>query len=131
MGMTRLTSTLTASLPSWMRARRSLSVIRGRRSCSGRIPGSSPKSLPSACPPGRLAAAWTGDENAKKRADLKERFTDPDSDRRFLVVSIAAMAEGVDGMQRVCHTEVWLNRSFNGVHNEQAEGRPEPSRTDC
>lgn len=73
--------------------------------------------------PGRLAAAWTGDENAKKRADLKERFTDPDSDLRFLVVSIAAMAEGVDGMQRVCHTEVWLNRSFNGVHNEQAEGR--------
>ena len=73
--------------------------------------------------PGRLAAAWTGDENAKKRADLKGRFTDPDSDLRFLVVSIAAMAEGVDGMQRVCHTEVWLNRSFNGVHNEQAEGR--------
>lgn len=72
---------------------------------------------------GRLAAAWTGDENAKKRADLKGRFTDPDSDLRFLVVSIAAMAEGVDGMQRVCHTEVWLNRSFNGVHNEQAEGR--------
>jgi len=72
---------------------------------------------------GSRAEAWTGDTSQQNRDRIKKDFLDPKSDLRFLAISIAALAEGADGFQRVCSTEVWLNRSFNGVLNEQAEGR--------
>ena len=36
---------------------------------------------------------------------------------------VASFGTGVDGAQKVCHTEVWLNKSFNQVDNSQCEGR--------
>ena len=32
-------------------------------------------------------------------------------------------AEGLDGLQRVCHVEVWLDEDLNGMLCEQAKGR--------
>jgi hypothetical protein len=36
---------------------------------------------------------------------------------------IPAVAEGLDGLQRVCNVEVWLSESLDGMLNVQAEGR--------
>ena len=41
----------------------------------------------------------------------------------FIVAVIDAFGTGTDGVQERCNIEVWLNRSFNGVNNEQCEGR--------
>ena len=42
---------------------------------------------------------------------------------RVLVGVLAALAEGFDGLQQVCKTEVWLNTSLDGTINTQMEGR--------
>ena len=42
---------------------------------------------------------------------------------RVLVGVLAALAEGFDGLQSVCKTEVWLNTSLDGTINTQMEGR--------
>ena len=44
-------------------------------------------------------------------------------DVRVIVAQHEAMSEGVDGLQRVCHTEIWLSQSNSLVINEQATGR--------
>ena len=67
------------------------------------------------------AAAWTGVQSKNERQETKERFLA--GQVRYLVATIAAIGTGTDGLQRVCSTEVWLNESFNGVHNQQATGR--------
>jgi superfamily II DNA or RNA helicase len=41
----------------------------------------------------------------------------------ILVATIPTMAEGVDGLQRVCNVEVWLSVSDNPLLNTQAKGR--------
>lgn len=64
---------------------------------------------------------WSGDVSQAKRDTLMDKFINRKI--KNLVVSIASMAEGVDGLQLVSNTEVWLDRTFNGVLNEQAEGR--------
>lgn len=46
-----------------------------------------------------------------------------DGDVRVIVAQHEAMSEGVDGLQRVCHTEIWLSQSNSLVINEQATGR--------
>lgn len=75
--------------------------------------------------PGRLKAdvtLWTGDT---KRAERERILTEwgTGEKRQVLVATIPSIAEGVDGLQHVCHTLVWLNRSVNGLLNEQALGR--------
>lgn len=42
---------------------------------------------------------------------------------RVLVILHEAGAEGIDGLQRVCHTEIWLSMSNSLIINEQATGR--------
>lgn len=42
---------------------------------------------------------------------------------RVVVAVLAAVAEGLDGLQRVSKTEIWLNSSLDGTLNEQARGR--------
>lgn len=68
------------------------------------------------------AVPWTGQTDAKTRAQYMETFGKPGGPR-VLVATVAAIGEGTDGLQRVCSTEVWLSESLNGILNEQALGR--------
>lgn len=71
--------------------------------------------------PARLNAdvtLWTGDT---KRTERERILTEWNSG--VLVATIPSIAEGVDGLQHVCHTVVWLNKSNNSLLNEQALGR--------
>ena len=79
----------------------------------------------------RPADAWesahprAGGENAievsgKSRGDFHAMIN---GDVRVIVAQHEAMSEGVDGLQRVCHTEIWLSQSNSLVINEQATGR--------
>ena len=70
---------------------------------------------------GPEAAEWSGVVSAKNRARIKADFLDGAT--RYLVATIASVGTGTDLLQTVCHTEVWVNKSFDGVANEQAEGR--------
>ena len=75
---------------------------------------------------GLKAAHWTGGVSKVRRAKIKERFMlpydDPDA-VNFLVASTTSISDGTNGLQWVCHTEVWLSKAMSGIKNEQAEGR--------
>lgn len=71
---------------------------------------------------GDSAALWTGKTPHATREKYIETFGTPGGPQ-VLVAVIEALAEGVDGLQHRCHTEVWLSESDNGVANRQAEGR--------
>ena len=64
--------------------------------------------------------AWTSDLAPAKRPLVKAEFG---KSVPFIVAVIDAFGTGTDGVQERCNIEVWLNRSFNGVNNEQCEGR--------
>jgi SNF2 family DNA or RNA helicase len=42
---------------------------------------------------------------------------------QFIVAVIPAIAEGVDGLQNVCSTVVWLSHSDNNLMNQQVLDR--------
>lgn len=67
------------------------------------------------------AAEWSGKVSKLRREEIKADFMA--GEIKNLVAVIPAIAEGVDGLQTVCHVEVWLDKSLDGVLNEQAEGR--------
>lgn len=68
------------------------------------------------------ARAYTGTLSQSDRySNLQAFLNDPKV--RVLVASIPSIAEGTDGLQRVCHTEVWLDEDLNGMLVEQAQGR--------
>ena len=46
-----------------------------------------------------------------------------DHEVQILLAVVSAIAEGVDGLQDACHTEIWLSRDSSLVINEQAQGR--------
>lgn len=54
--------------------------------------------------------------------DSWRQFRD-DPNVQFLVAVIPAVAEGVDGLQHVCHVEHWLSQDNRVVLNQQATGR--------
>lgn len=58
--------------------------------------------------------------SGKARGDFQAMIR---GDVRVLVILHEAGAEGVDGLQRVCHTEIWLSMSNSLIINEQATGR--------
>lgn len=58
--------------------------------------------------------------SGKSRGDFQAMI---DGTIRVIVAQHEAMSEGVDGLQRVCHTEIWLSQSSSLVINEQATGR--------
>ena len=58
--------------------------------------------------------------SGKSRGDFHAMIN---GDVRVIVAQHEAMSEGVDGLQRVCHTEIWLSQSNSLVINEQATGR--------
>mgnify|MGYP001678609345 FL=1 len=54
--------------------------------------------------------------------DQWQQFLSP-AGPRVLCAVIPAIAEGVDGLQKVCHTEVWLSWDNSVIMNQQAIGR--------
>lgn len=58
--------------------------------------------------------------SGKSRGDFHALI---DRSVRVIVAQHEAMSEGVDGLQDVCYTEIWLSQSNSLVINEQATGR--------
>ena len=69
-----------------------------------------------------LAVAWTGDTSAKGRTAIKADFGKRGGPR-FIVAGIAAIGEGVDGLQKRCAHEIWLSQHDNNLLNQQAAAR--------
>ena len=63
-----------------------------------------------------------GDISANMRDFNKEKFI-TDSKTRVIAGTIGAMSESIDGLQKVCHTVVFLDRAWNPEENNQAIGR--------
>lgn len=68
------------------------------------------------------AVSWTGSTSKAKRAEIMQTFGTADGPR-VLIAVISAIGEGTDGLQRVCHNEVWLSQEDRNVLNQQALGR--------
>lgn len=69
-----------------------------------------------------LAVAWTGDTSQAGRQAIMKDFGKRGGPR-FIVAGIAAIGEGVDGLQKRCHHEIWLSQHDNNLLNQQAQGR--------
>lgn len=74
------------------------------------------------------AVAWTGQTSHKGRRRIMEDFGKPVKPGgpkypRFIVAGIAAIGEGVDGLQHRCSHEIWLSQHDNNLLNAQAEAR--------
>lgn len=69
---------------------------------------------------GEGAAEWSGQTKHAERDRIKAEFG---KSVKWIVAVIPAIAEGVDGLQTVCSTEVWLSESTNDMLNQQVEGR--------
>jgi superfamily II DNA or RNA helicase len=71
---------------------------------------------------GEKAAEWSGDTSHEERESLLSRFGRPGGPQ-YLVAVIAAMGPGVDGLQEVCNTLVWLSETEDPNLNQQALAR--------
>lgn len=67
------------------------------------------------------AFEWSGTANQTQREDAKQRFIK--GQLKYIVAVIPAIAEGVDGLQDVCSTVVWLSHSDSNVLNQQVLDR--------
>jgi len=67
------------------------------------------------------AESWDGSKSQKHRDEMGDRFAS--GEIRVLVGVIAAMGTGVDFLQEVTSTMVWLSRSDDATDSEQAKGR--------
>jgi SNF2 family DNA or RNA helicase len=63
-----------------------------------------------------------GDISAKQREINKNRFIQEPS-TRVIAGTIGAMSEGIDGLQKVCHTVVFIDCDWNPESNNQATAR--------
>lgn len=70
---------------------------------------------------GKKAEVWSGAESDRRRENIKADFLS--GSVQWLVATIPAIAEGVDGLQSVASHVVWLSRSENRILNEQAQAR--------
>lgn len=71
----------------------------------------------------RLAdAGYQSVELSSDYHDEWRRFLEPDGPRALCAV-IAAAAEGIDGLQNVCNTEIWLSEDNSVILNFQASAR--------
>lgn len=68
-----------------------------------------------------VAFEWSGQANQKQREAAKRLFEA--GELQFIVAVIPAIAEGVDGLQNVCSTIVWLSHSDNNLLNQQVVDR--------
>lgn len=70
---------------------------------------------------GNQAFEWSGQASQVKREEAKSAFLN--SELQYIVAVIPAIAEGVDGLQDVCSTIVWLSHSDNNLMNQQVVDR--------
>ena len=71
----------------------------------------------------RLAdAGYQSVELSSDYHDEWQQFLEPDGPR-ILCAVIAAAAEGIDGLQNVCNTEIWLSEDNSVILNLQASAR--------
>lgn len=70
---------------------------------------------------GDQAFEWSGKANQKQREEAKQQFLD--GKIKYIVAVIPAIAEGVDGLQDVCSTVVWLSHSDSNLMNQQVLDR--------
>lgn len=68
---------------------------------------------------GFAAMEWSGDVPEKERHEIKEAFVQ-DQGVDYIVATIPAIGEGVDGLQHRARLMIWLSRSENNMLNEQA-----------
>jgi superfamily II DNA or RNA helicase len=67
------------------------------------------------------AFEWSGKATQKQRDEAKTLFLD--GKLKYIVAVIPAIAEGVDGLQNVCSTIVWLSHSDSNLMNQQVVER--------
>jgi len=70
---------------------------------------------------GDQAFEWSGQASQVKREEAKAAFLN--SELQYIVAVIPAIAEGVDGLQDVCSTIVWLSHSDNNLMNQPVVDR--------
>lgn len=70
-----------------------------------------------------VATRWDGTVSHSNRQIIKDGFGFGGC--RIIVAQVASLAEGVDGLQRVCANEIWFSESANNMENIQALGRLE------
>lgn len=68
-----------------------------------------------------VAFEWSGQANQKQREEAKQKFLTKKI--KYIVAVIPAIAEGVDGLQNVCSTIVWLSHSDSNLMNQQVVDR--------
>ena len=66
------------------------------------------------------ATRWDGTVSGRSRDAILDGFGK--GGPNIIVAQIAALAEGVDGLQLVCHNEIIVSKSSNNLHNAQAFG---------
>lgn len=67
------------------------------------------------------AFEWSGTASQVKRQDAKDKFIK--GNLKYIVAVIPAIAEGVDGLQDVCSTVIWLSHSDSNILNQQVLDR--------
>ena len=67
------------------------------------------------------ALLWTGPTS--KKARMKNLDTFLETPGAMMVATYGAIAEGMDGLQHVCRTEVWADEPYSTVQATQVEGR--------
>jgi len=70
---------------------------------------------------GVSAAAFTGDTKDPDRQAIMRDFRG--GNLQVFIASIAAVGEGVDGLQEVCDTGIFLDRHWSAWRNKQFEDR--------
>lgn len=70
---------------------------------------------------GDSAFEWSGQANQGQREAAKQKFLA--GKLQYIVAVIPAIAEGVDGLQDVCSTIVWLSHSDSNLMNQQVIDR--------
>lgn len=70
---------------------------------------------------GSDAFEWSGKANQAQREAAKQKFLN--GELKYIVAVIPAIAEGVDGLQDVCSTIVWLSHSDSNLMNQQVVER--------
>lgn len=68
-----------------------------------------------------VAFEWSGKASQANREVAKQAFLK--GDLKYIVAVIPAIAEGVDGLQDVCSTIVWLSHSDSNLMNQQVLDR--------
>jgi superfamily II DNA or RNA helicase len=69
----------------------------------------------------QVAFEWSGKASQKQREEAKQAFLA--GELKYIVAVIPAIAEGVDGLQDVCSTIVWLSHSDSNLMNQQVVER--------